>query len=156
MPLPFSLEQTGPTTLLVERGFAAPPARVWRAMTDPALVLQWMGMPDHPITKAEIDLREGGAYRYEWRMPEGGIIGVSGTFRVLEQPGKIVQTELFDEDWTDGETVVTTLLEPVEAGTRASVTIEYRSEQGLHMALQSGMDEGMSSTYDQLDALLAS
>ena len=45
------------------RGYAhlievdAPAARVWRALTDPALVCIWSGQ------EAEIDAREGGLYR---------------------------------------------------------------------------------------------
>ncbi len=36
---------------------AAPPARVWRALTDPALIRLWSGQ------EAEVDAREGGRYR---------------------------------------------------------------------------------------------
>lgn len=154
MPTPFKMTQTGPTTLHVTRGFAAPPALVWRAHTDPRIVLEWFGMPGYPIIEAEIDLKVGGGYRYEWQLPEGDIMGVSGSYLELEEPRKIVHTERFDEDWTDGETTVTIVFHAVEAGTRLEMDIAYRSEKGLKMALETGMDEGMDSTYTQLDAML--
>ena len=154
MPLPFHLEKTGPTVITVQRGFAHPPAKVWRALTESDLVLKWMGMPGYPIAKAEIDLRVGGGFRYEWDTPEGGIMGVTGEYLELGAPTRMVHTELFDEDWTDGTTTLVTELRAVEAGTRLVQEIHYRSEDGLEMALQNGMDEGTAITFEQLDALL--
>lgn len=154
MPMPFKLEQTGPTALTVTRGFAAPPAKVWRAHTEPELVMKWMGMGPYEIIKAEIDLKVGGGFRYEWSMPEGGIMAVNGEYLDLQAPGRIVHTELFDDDWTDGKTTVTTSFDAVEAGTRMTLQVQYRSEEGLQMALQSGAGDGMQSTYEQLADLL--
>jgi uncharacterized protein YndB with AHSA1/START domain len=53
------------------RGYAhlveldVPPARVWRALTDPRLVRIWIGQ------EAEIDAREGGVYRLGTRASGG-------------------------------------------------------------------------------------
>ncbi len=53
------------------RGYAhlleldVPPARVWRALTDPRLVRVWLGQ------EAEIDAREGGVYRLGKRAAGG-------------------------------------------------------------------------------------
>lgn len=45
--------------LAVSRVFNAPVEPVWRAWTDPALVMRWWG-PDHFTSpSAEIDFREG-------------------------------------------------------------------------------------------------
>ncbi len=154
MPLPFKIEQTGPTTLTMTRGLSAPPAKVWRAHTEPELVMKWMGMGPYPIVKADIDLKVGGGFRYEWQTPEGGIMAVNGEYLDLSAPHRIVHTEIFDEDWTDGKTTVTSSFEAVEAGTRVTLEMKYRSEEGLQMALQSGASEGVQATYDQLADLL--
>ncbi len=37
----------GETDIIVRRDFTHPPARVWRALTEPALIRQWMGSRRH-------------------------------------------------------------------------------------------------------------
>ena len=108
MPLPFTLERTAPKLVTVQRGFAHPPAKVWRALTESALVLKWMDMPGFPIVKADIDLRVGGGFRYEWAAPDGTVMAVNGEYLELNGPTRMVHTELFDEDWTGGKTTLTT------------------------------------------------
>jgi uncharacterized protein YndB with AHSA1/START domain len=83
-------------------------------------------------------------------------MGLSGTFREIVRPSRIVHTELFDEDWTGGETLVTTTLEENDGRTIMTMTVRHASSAARKQALQSGMTEGMSQTYDRLDALLAS
>ena len=33
----------GETDIIIRRDFTHPPARVWRALTEPALIQQWLG-----------------------------------------------------------------------------------------------------------------
>jgi len=51
----------GETDIVVRRDFTHPPARVWRALTEPALIRQWMASQDD-MTRCEMDLRPGGAF----------------------------------------------------------------------------------------------
>ena len=52
----------GETDIIIRRDFTHPPARVWRALTEPALIQQWLG----EMKRCEMDLRPGGAFHYEW------------------------------------------------------------------------------------------
>ncbi|WP_425350675.1 SRPBCC family protein [Phyllobacterium sophorae] len=45
----------------MRRDFTHPPARLWPALTEPALIPQWMGT----MKRCEVDLRPGGALHYE-------------------------------------------------------------------------------------------
>jgi uncharacterized protein YndB with AHSA1/START domain len=67
-----------------------------------------------------------------------------------------VSAELFDEDWTGGETVNTTTLTEHAGKTTLDIRILYTSKQARDGALATGMTEGMSAGFDRLDALLAS
>lgn len=125
------------------------------ALTEPDLVLKWQGMPSHPIITAEIDLRVGGRWRYVWRQPSDENMVAGGEYLVLDAPRRIVHTELFEQDWTDGQTTCTTDLIPVEAGTRLVLDILYSGTRGRDTAMASGMEEGMHAVYDQLEDLLA-
>ena len=61
-----SIEKIGETRLLCRRRFAARPARLFAAHTDPAIVSRWMTGPEGwTMPVCEIDAREGGAFRYE-------------------------------------------------------------------------------------------
>ena len=101
----------------------------------------------------EIDLKPGGKFRYVWRK-DGAEMGVSGTYREIAPPERIVHTETFDDDWTAGESLVTTMLNEMDGRTTMSMTIRYASQESRAIALASGMLEGMTATYDRLDLLL--
>lgn len=154
MPFPLTLTPVGDRTIRAERVFAAPPAKLWQALTDPALVLKWQGMPSHPMLEAEIDLRIGGKWRYVWGTPAGDRMVAFGSYLDLAAPNRMVHNEAFEEDWTDGPTTCTTMLTPTEAGTTLVMDILYTGPKGREMAMNSGMQDGMSTAYDQLDAML--
>jgi uncharacterized protein YndB with AHSA1/START domain len=52
-------------------------------------------------------------------------MGMAGTFREVVAPSRIVHTEIFDEDWTGGETTVTTTLTEDHGTTTLAVTVLY-------------------------------
>jgi uncharacterized protein YndB with AHSA1/START domain len=139
----------------VKRVFAATPARVWRAMTEPDLVMQWQGMTTHPVLSVEIDLRVGGRWRYVWGSVSGAQLVAHGEYLDLSAPHRMVHTETFEEDWTDGPTTVTTTLTATDVGTQMVMDILYSGKKGQSMALQSGMEHGMLQAYRQLDTLAA-
>lgn len=102
----------------------------------------------------EVDLRPGGKFRYVWR--KGGVdMGLNGTFREIGPPERIVHTEVFDEDWTGGKSVVTTTLQEANGRTTLSMTVRYASAAAREAALKTGMVDGMSGTYDRLADLIA-
>ena len=106
-------EKTGTVTL--ERELPAPPERVFRALTNPDdLATWWKGM--HGISRAVMDLRPGGKYRFEYAMPNGQIAVVHGIVREVESPRRLVMT-WFSPDHPNLETVVSFHLEPKGKGT---------------------------------------
>lgn len=155
MPLPFKmdLQARGELEIFVTRSFAAPPALVFEAHVRPELLKRWLSV-HLPLVVCTVDLRPGGKFRYVWRAPDGKEMAMSGTFVEIEAPHRTVHTEAFDEDWTGGETRVTTLFLPDPVGTRLEMTILYRSAEGRDSALRSGMAEGMAEGYKVLDAML--
>ena len=137
------------------RDFAAPRLRLWTALTDPALVRRWLWADHIPMTTCEMDLRVGGRYRWVWTRPDGSEMGMGGQFLQIEAPQTLVTTELFDEDWTEGETLVTqTLTELAPDRTQLRLVIRYASSAARDRAFASPMGEGMEQAYDRLDAQL--
>ncbi len=153
-----SLQVTTPSDqeVRVTRVFDAPRAAVFRAFTEPALIRRWLlGPPGWSMPVCEVDLRVGGHYRYVWQGPDGEEMGMGGVFREIDPSERLVTTERFDQDWTGGETTVTTVLTERDGRTTLTLTVVYASEEARNGALKTGMAEGMGASYDRLDGVLA-
>ena len=139
----------------ITRAFSAPRRLVFDAWTKPELVQRWLlGPPGWTMPVCEIDLRPGGSFRYVWQGPDGQQLGMGGTFREVDPPDRIVSTELYDEDWTGGETLNTVLLTESEGRTTVTITVLYASQEARDSALSSGMEQGMAAGFERLDGLL--
>ena len=125
------------------------------AHTRAALVQRWLlGPPGWTMPVCEIDLRVGGKYRYVWQSAGGQRMGVAGTFKEIVRPSRIVMTQLFDEDWTGGQTIVLTELTEHGGKTTLTTTVRYASREARDGALKTGMTTGMEAGYERLEGLL--
>ncbi len=150
-----TISAKGEREFVFARVFAAPPHLVFEAHTVPALMKRWFTGPDGWVLETcEIDLRVGGALRYEWRHEDGRTIGLSGTFQAVEAPSLLVASELFDEDWTGGGTVNTQTFEAVPGGTLLTTTVLCTSSEARDTMLKSGMESGIAASYARLDAMI--
>jgi uncharacterized protein YndB with AHSA1/START domain len=142
--------------ITLTRSFEAPRQLVFDAFTKPEMLKRWLYGPEEwPLVNCEIDLRVGGKLRYVWQHKEKGDMGLSGVFREIVTPQKLVHTELFDQDWTGGETLVTTVFEERNGRTTAAATVRYSTQAARDGALKTGMIEGWSQGHDRLDELIA-
>lgn len=166
-----AMKITTPTDreIVITRSFAAPLDHVWAAMTRADLLKKWLFCPPGwRITSWEDDLRVGGSFHWQWSTDEGPIMSMRGQYREIAPPrpgsrtARIVRTETFDMGCQPqaGEQVCTLALEQVSSGagaaTTMTLTVVYPSKHSRDAALASGMEQGMSAGYDQLDAILAS
>src|SRR5437879_12348042 len=67
--------------VLITRTLHAPRKLVFEAMTEPRHLKQWLGPRVMIVTVAEADLREGGAWRFIHRAPDGTDHVFSGGIR---------------------------------------------------------------------------
>lgn len=148
------MAEVGDTDIVVRRSFSHPPARVWQAMTDPALIPQWMASLD-AMTRCEMDLRPGGSFRYEWGRDPANAFFFSGPILAVEAPHHMTHVEHFNGDTTSGPTI-TTDLAAHGAGTRMTIVMRYASAEARAAAIEFGMTDGFDDVYDRLDALIAS
>ena len=110
----FDVAAQGEREIVITRAFDAPRELVYRAFTEPALLKRWLGPRVWELTECAIDLRPGGAWRYEMRGPVGATMVISGTYQEVDPPARLVTTEVFDDDWTGGETRNTTTFDERE------------------------------------------
>ena len=141
--------------IVMTRAFDAPRRLVFDAWTKPELSRRWFGPRSWQLMECEIDLREGGSWRYVMHGPEGAIMVMHGVFAQVVVPERLVSTESFDDDWTGGETLVTSAFDEHGGVTTVTSTTVYASRAARDAALESGMERGVAEGYDRLAELLA-
>ena len=139
------------TQIQITRVFDAPAAIVFEAWTTPDLVRRWWGTPEHPLTVCDIDLRVGGDWRYAMDM-DGAELGWHGTYQAIDEPRRLVSSEVF-EGYPDGEAVDTLTLDEADGTTTLTVVVQHRSKENRDGHIASGMEAGMQRALDQLDTL---
>jgi uncharacterized protein YndB with AHSA1/START domain len=153
----FKLTTRGDQEIVLTRDFDAPRRMVFGALTKPELVKQWLlGPPGWTMPVCEIDPRVGGAYRFQWRGPDGTEMGTRGVCREIVPPERFVTTEKFDDPWYPGEALVTYVLAERGGITTLTLTVLYESREARDGVLKSGMEKGVAMSYDRLEQLLTS
>ena len=142
--------------VVITRQFDAPRHLVFACYTQPALIKRWLnGAEGWIMTVCEFEARVGGKYRYEWKAPSGYVMGMAGVVREIEPVAWLASTELFDDDWTGGETISTLKFDEEGQQTTLVNTITYSSREARDGALRTPMAEGMEFGYKKLDEVLA-
>jgi uncharacterized protein YndB with AHSA1/START domain len=148
--------ESDPTVPLVRivREFDASPDKVFRAHTDPELVVQWLGPRDIEMTIDHYDCRTGGSYRYLHRRGDEEY-GFHGSFHEVRPSELIVQTFTF-EGFPDGVALEKLVLEDLGNGrTRLTATSLVDTFEGRDAFVASGMETGVVEGYQRLDEVLA-
>ncbi|HET7874267.1 MAG TPA: SRPBCC domain-containing protein [Methylomirabilota bacterium] len=117
--------QASATTLRLTRTLPAPRERVFRAWTDPEALTRWWGPHGFETPSAELDLRVGGRYRLAMRkLPDGEVFYLTGTYREVRPPERLVYTWQWEAEPELGNTLVTVEFREVAGGTEVTVTHE--------------------------------
>ncbi|MET0389376.1 MAG: SRPBCC domain-containing protein [Polyangiales bacterium] len=111
-------------TILASVDIAAPPERVFRAISSPEELVRWWGSDEmYRTTKWDADFRVDGRWRSEGVGADGVPFSVEGEYLEIDPPRKLVQT--WRPEWDGGHTTTLTyLLEVIDSGTRLTVRHE--------------------------------
>jgi uncharacterized protein YndB with AHSA1/START domain len=139
--------------IAISRAFDAPRQLVFEAHTNPEHVSQWLlGPEDWTMPVCEIDLRPGGSWHFVWQHADGRRLDMSGVYREIVSPERIINTERWGPEWP--ETINTMLFTERDGETTVTQIIRYPSKEARDAALATGMMSGVERSYDLLDALL--
>jgi uncharacterized protein YndB with AHSA1/START domain len=140
--------------IAISRAFDAPRELVFEAHTTPEHVAQWLlGPAGWTMPSCEIDLRPGGSWRFAWQHADGRKLEMTGVYREIVPPERIVNTERWGPDWP--ETVNTMLFTEADGRTTVTLIVRYPSKDARDAALATGMMDGVERSYELLDVLLA-
>ncbi|MEU8134082.1 TIGR03086 family metal-binding protein [Streptodolium elevatio] len=142
-------------TIVITREFDAPPSHVFRAYTDPDLVVQWLGPRRLTMHIDRYDARTGGSYRYVHTADDGTAYGFRGVFHEVRPSTRIVQTFGYDGSPDNVSLETTAFLDLGGRRTRVTTTSLMQSVQARDAMLASGMDRGVREGHERLDELLA-
>ena len=138
----------------ITRDFAATPAQLMRAHTDPDLYMRWVGPDGTQARTTEWDVRDGGAWRFVGSGRDGEEYAFRGCFhRVGEDV--IVQTFTW-EGMPEDVSLETLRFEDLGNGTtRLHAQSLVDSFESRDAWLRSGMEVGVNEGYAKLDQLVA-
>ena len=139
----------------MSRIFNAPPERVWRIYTDPAMIPKWWGPRTLSTVVDAMDVRVGGRWRYIQNDGNGNTFAFRGEYKIVDPPKKLVAT--FEFEPMAGHIVTDTYLFDAlpEGKTQVVVKSVFETLEALEGMLQSGMEGGADESWDRLEELLA-
>ncbi|MGG6895482.1 SRPBCC family protein [Rhizobium sp. BR 315] len=134
------------------RVFAAPPEVIFKAWTDPEIMVEWMGPKGFRCVPDKLELRIGGAHRACLIAPNGENHWVAGRYLEINPPSRLRFTHHWEQ--SDGgispETIVTVDLVALGGST------EMTFHQGPFSsdASRDGHTDGWNQTFERLALLL--
>ena len=137
-----------PSVTIVRR-IKAPPAKVWAAITQPKLMMQWWGPDAGPTLSAEADVRPGGRFSIVFRLLNGEEHNPTGIYQEVIPEQKLV----FTWEWAgapERESLVSFVLEPLDGGTELTLIHEQLPDE----AARQSHEAGWSGLLDKLPVFL--
>ena len=146
------------TQIVITREFTAPKHLVYRAVTEPELITRWWNAKRGEVTTCEVDLREGGKWRYVMETPDGFEVAFHGEYREIVPNERVITTEAFEgaPDADNNATVNTMTLTEEGGVTTIAVTIDCPNEFVRNAIVESGMEAGLQDAYDLLEEVAIS
>jgi uncharacterized protein YndB with AHSA1/START domain len=118
--------------VLATADVAAPPERIFRALTEPKEIEHWWGDDDTYHMRDWIaDFRVGGQYTVNVLNADGSVRPASGKFLQIDSPVKLSHTRKYLWEFPvlgRRETTITYRFEPIATGTR--VTVRHEGFEG--------------------------
>ena len=133
----------GVPQVLTSRTFDAPRDLVFRAFSEPELLVQWLGPRQYTMTIDRYDFRDGGSYRYVHADDAGNAFGFHGVFHGDPSPDAMVQT--FEFEGAPGNVSMDTVtLEEHDGKTTVRTNSLFQSVEARDAMYESGMADGMN------------
>jgi len=142
----------GVPDLVITRVLDAPRGLVFTLWTDVKHLAQWWGPRGFTNPVCELDVRVGGAIRIHMRAPDGRTHAMTGVFREIVAPERLVFIIAVPDE--NGkplfEILNTVLFEDVGGRTRLTLRASVTAATAAAAPYLAGMDKGWNQTLDRL------
>jgi uncharacterized protein YndB with AHSA1/START domain len=141
----------------ITRTFDAPRSLVFRMWTDSRHLAQWWGPKGFSNPVCEVDARPGGAIRIHMRAPNGVVHPMSGTFREIVEPERLVFAAVAEDHEGNPLLEALTTVTFTEQGDKTKVTVQASAVGLAPVAPQmlAGMEAGWTQSLEKLAAYAA-
>lgn len=145
--------------LTLTRTFDAPRERVFAAFSQCQHLEHWWGPTGWTLPVCEMDFRPGGTWYYCMGGPDGETACGLMTYHEIVAPERIVATDGFADEkgnlLEEMPRMRNTLIFGEQDGqTTLTNQVQFASVADLEKVLDMGMMEGITETFDRLDAYL--
>ena len=144
--------------LTLTRVYDAPPEKLYRAWTDPALLQRFLAPHPWKIVRTAMDVRPGGSSMFVMAGPDGAEIPCPGIYLEVVPNEKIVTTDAYTAAWQPSEKpFMTTVLtfERLEGNkTRYTARCLHWSAESRAEHEAMGFHEGWAQVAEQLAELV--
>jgi uncharacterized protein YndB with AHSA1/START domain len=148
-----SITTVGKHGIIITHVFDAPRELVFRAYTEPGLIVRWWGPRKYTTTIDKMDARSGGAWRFLQRGPDGDEHAFHGVYHLVERPGAVIQT--FEWEGLPGHVSLdSAVFEETGGKTRVTSTSVFQTPEDRDGMMQSGMEEGVNEGAERMAELL--
>jgi uncharacterized protein YndB with AHSA1/START domain len=154
-PPGFDVDRTN-NALVITVDFTTDIETAWALWSDPRVLEQWWGPPEHPCVMSRFELSPGGEVRYVMTGPDG--TQYLGWWQVIEvdAPTKLRIRDGFGEspELPSAEMPIATssvTFTPVADAVRMTITSIYDSAEELQRALDLHMEEGFIAAVGQIE-----
>jgi uncharacterized protein YndB with AHSA1/START domain len=164
-------ERTAVREWSISHDVKAPRELVFRAWIVPSLLARWWGPEGFTNPVCDIDPRPGGTYRIVMRDPEGVEYPLTGVYREIVEPERIVMIDAWDQhppEWREmlralyqgddepaQEALNTVTFVERDGVTTVAVRALFETTATRDAMVAMGMDESWSQSFERLDDLLS-
>ena len=150
------IAEPGKQELFIKREFDAPRELLFRAYTDPDVIVQWLGPRDLTMTVEKWEPRSGGSWSYTHER-DGHKYGFFGVNHEVLAPERIIGTFEFDGLPEKGHVILGTTKFEELPGSRTRIVHQslFQSIEDRDGMIASGMERGVDEGYEKLDEWLA-
>jgi uncharacterized protein YndB with AHSA1/START domain len=148
--------ELGKQEILIIREFDAPRELVFKAFTDPQLYVQWIGPRGMKTDLGRFEQRDGGSWRYIQTDKEGNKFAFHGVNHEVKAPERIIGTFEYEGLPETGHVVLQTAKFEELPGDRTKLISQsiFQSVEDRDGMLASGMEMGVTESYERLDEVL--
>lgn len=149
--------EPGRNDILVIREFDAPRDIVFKAFTDPTLVVKWLTPKRLKMRLEKFEARAGGSYRYVHSDDQGNEFAFRGVTHEVTAPERIIQTFEFEGLPEKGHVALETSRFEVLPNNRTRLVNQslFQSAADRDGMIASGMETGLNEAYENLDKIFA-
>jgi len=139
--------------LLVTRVFNVPRRLIWRAWTEPELLMKWFTPAPWQMVDCSIDLRPGGALRWTMRSPQGEESTHEACYLEVVASERLVWTDALGAGFRPSLQpfiAVSVRLDDDNGATRQTCHVLHKGAATRQAHLDKGFEQGWGACLDQL------